>query len=523
LKEALDNARTLENVFSSLHILQVGGTVLDPPVRIDPQDPDLSGRYRDISADRWPYLAASRGGFNVAGLFTNGVNSDALNCALTTLQYSEGQGKAVADKIDGMRSEGKSDSDVQGYLGGLSAKDQRNYEIYNTLRFIHQFDKGPDSLDKDGDFGVISREDLTNWAEGLDNGQGQGEKAVVRLHVILGLTNYFANPPSHALVPDAGVPDAGPKIVVSTVPTETPPSPPTPPPAPAAPTGSGMPDWLKYVIGGGVGAALMGLYRYFSRNTPPQKAHPDAKAAIRRDMNEDEGIPKPKEEKKPRVVSDTTAPKAAPEKTGPKVVKTVIADDIAGALSEIDRNASPAGGARLSGAPSIDGVSPENVIINGTSAEPVAGVTPTVVRAQIALHYRHFLSQAAREALAAGRPLPADGELVASAFTREVQELTDRVIAEYHRMATTEPEALREMWTTQREDGRPIVRRGAPQRMIMSVVGDYISAESLRAGSPFEGGVGTEVRREAERRAGETDFFEKGMKEILKDPARLGR
>lgn len=226
----------------------------------------------------------------------------------------------------------------------------------------------------------------------------------------------------------------------------------------------------------------------------------------------------------PRVVKDTTgAAPAAASKPAVGTKTVAVPDDIASALSEIGENASPAGGTRPSGAPSIDGVTPENVIINGTSAEAVAGITPTVVRAQIVLHYRHFLSQAAREALAAGRTLPADGEVVNSAFAREVQELTDRVIAEYHRMATTEPEALREMWTTQRDDGRPIVRRGAPQRLIMSVVGDYISAEASRAGSPFEGGVGTEVRREAERRAGETDFFEKGMREVLRDPALLGR
>jgi hypothetical protein len=57
----------------------------------------------------------------------------------------------------------------------------------------------------------------------------------------------------------------------------------------------------------------------------------------------------------------------------------------------------------------------------------------------------------------------------------------------------------------------------------MSVVSDYISTEAARSGSPFEGGFGTEVRREAERRAGETDYFERGMREVLRDPVRLGR
>jgi hypothetical protein len=57
----------------------------------------------------------------------------------------------------------------------------------------------------------------------------------------------------------------------------------------------------------------------------------------------------------------------------------------------------------------------------------------------------------------------------------------------------------------------------------MSACGEFIAADAARAQSPFAGGAGAQIRTEAERRAGETDFFEKGMKEILKDPVRLGR
>jgi hypothetical protein len=165
-------------------------------------------------------------------------------------------------------------------------------------------------------------------------------------------------------------------------------------------------------------------------------------------------------------------------------------------------------------------VTSDNVIISGPNAEPVSGVDAHVIRAQIVLTYRHFLSQTAREALLAGKELPSGTDLVNSAFAERVTEMVDAVMREYHKMT---PEALSDMWRTQREDRNYIVRRGAPQRLVMSACGDFITADAARSQSPFAGGTGAEIRTEAERRSGETDFFEKGMREILKDPVRLGR
>jgi hypothetical protein len=285
----------------------------------------------------------------------------------------------------------------------------------------------------------------------------------------------------------------------------------------------------------GVGGYLLGLRK--GKNAGPgggsaktvRPSHPDAKAAIRRDLNEDEGIPKPKEEKKPRVVSEKTevkseqpSPKVMNDTTGPKAAKTVaVSDDIAEALKDIDQNKSPAGGSRPSGAPMLSGgVTPENVIIKGDKAEPVAGVDSAVIRSQIVLTYRQFLSQAAREALLSGKELPAGADLVNSAFAERVNEMVDMVTKEYHQMGEAE---LADLWRTQREDRGYITRRGVPQRLLMSACGKFIEADAAKAHSPFSGGAGAEIRSEAEKRAGETDFFERGMKEILKDPVRLGR
>jgi hypothetical protein len=97
-------------------------------------------------------------------------------------------------------------------------------------------------------------------------------------------------------------------------------------------------------------------------------------------------------------------------------------------MSTAVAHVSPAGGARPSGAPLSGGVTPENVIIHGDKGEAVAGVDPAVIRSQIVLTYRHFLSQAARGL--ANKPLPADGEMVHSACGR-LNEMVDAVTSAY--------------------------------------------------------------------------------------------
>lgn len=295
---------------------------------------------------------------------------------------------------------------------------------------------------------------------------------------------------------------------------------------------------MSYGLGGGLGlvALLLGVRAIWRSRQRP--LHPEAKNAIAQQQTEDKPAA-PKAEKGPPAIKGGSGPKPARNDEGPKVVKdttgpvqggskppakvqtVAVADDIAEALMEIDSNKSPAGGTKMPSTPPLTGgVTPENVIISGPNAEPVSGMDPHVIRAQIVLTFRHFLSQTAREALLSGKALPAEADLVNSAFTERVNEMVDAVMREYHKMGQ---DALSEMWQAQREDRGYITRRGAPQRLILSACGEFIEADAVRAQSPFAGGAGAGIRAEAERRAGETDFFEKGMREILKDPARLGR
>ncbi|HSA59195.1 MAG TPA: hypothetical protein VLJ37_05870 [bacterium] len=273
---------------------------------------------------------------------------------------------------------------------------------------------------------------------------------------------------------------------------------------------------ISYGLGSSLGlvALIFGiraLWRGRSRPVPPE----DKPAVIQR-----YGLPQ-HPETKPRVVSDTTETKPAPEKPEPRVVKdtagaktVVVADDIADALKEIDGSKSPADGVRPSGPPVSGDVTEENVIITGDHAAPVSGVDAHVIRSQILLTYRHMMSQAAREALLNGQPLPTDDkELVNSEFMKELTQMVDRVTADYY---SSDPKSLEDMWRTQLDDRGYIVRRGVPQRLLLSSCGRFMEEDAAKAQSPFAGGRGATIRVEAERRAGETDFFEKGMREWMR-------
>ncbi|HSA59187.1 MAG TPA: hypothetical protein VLJ37_05830, partial [bacterium] len=393
---------------------------------------------------------------------------DNLACLFRTTGYDrEKIDKAVKDA----RAKG-GDEAVDSYTNSLRPIHR---SIYNALSLFDDIRK------QYGADGKMDRDEYTKFVE-KEFGATQtdeefaanGQRVVENAHVILGLLNFLTTPAPKepdAKAPDAGAPDpvppvasGGPRVVSSSVPgdagADSAPAPVNPAPAPASPDG-GLPDWLKYVIGAGGAAALYGLYRVFTnRGDAAEPKHPDAKAAVRQQQIEDDGIPS-RREKKPRVVNDTTEAKPAPEKAGPKVVKdttgpaqgeskppaggatVAMADDIAEALKGIDDSKSPAGGARPSGAPAPGGVTPENVIISGPNAEAVSGVDPHVIRAQIVLTYRRFLSQTARDALLGGKDLPAGGDLVNSAFTERVNEMVDAVMREYHKMSQDD---LTDMW-----------------------------------------------------------------------------
>jgi hypothetical protein len=78
-------------------------------------------------------------------------------------------------------------------------------------------------------------------------------------------------------------------------------------------------------------------------------------------------------------------------------------------------------------------------------------------------------------------------------------------------------ESLAELWKTQLDDRGYIIRRGVPQHFLMEVGAEYINEHSKSsASSPFAGGVGAEIRSEAAKTAGETKYFQHGMRELMK-------
>ncbi|HSA59191.1 MAG TPA: hypothetical protein VLJ37_05850 [bacterium] len=519
----LGNVKSLEDAYRALAILRPkNGAGEQPPRLVLPEGYD---------AKEFNYLVGTDSQtFNIAPLYANG--SEKLNCLLKALGYNADR----ARKIDEEAGATKDDQAYEQYMANLTPQDALTYNLYRTLDVVDYFRKdavpGKEEAggNTDGNPDQISTKELDTWAWAASKKDEkeffkQGGDVVARLHALLGIAAYLD---AHPTEPDAGVSDSGPKVVLSTVPSNS-----AAAACPSAPASEKKEEPKNPPSPGGILSLVLGAAALASIVTYAVMKNRGQKTPL--DPTPDAGGSK-KPASKPRVVDDTTeAPKTAAEKTAPRVVsdttgeakapaagaKTVaVADDIASALSEIDRNVSPAGGARPSGAPLSGGVTPENVIIHGDKGEAVSGVDPAVIRSQIVLTYRHFLSQAAREALVSGKPLPADAELVHSAYTERLNEMVDAVTSAYHKMG---PDDLAEMWKMQREDRGYITRRGVPQRLLMSACGEFIDADAARAHSPFAGGMGAEIRTEAERRAGETDFFEKGMREFLKDPARLGR
>jgi len=546
----LGNAKTIEDAYRALGILRPkAGTGEQPPRLVLPEGYD---------AKEFNYLVGTDSQtFNVAPLYAN--NSEQLNCLLKSLGYNAER----ARQIDKDANATKDQKEYDDYLANLTPQEALTYNLYRTLEVVDYFrkdavkGKADSGGNTDGNPDQISTKELDAWAWAVSKQNNeaffkQGGDVVSRLHALAGLATYLATPdePQKTPAPVPPVASGGPRVVSSSVPADAgtdagaPKEPAgegggTPNPTP---TDGGGVNWLTLLVGAGIGAGLVGLYRALvGRGDSSEPKHPDAKTAVRQQQLDDDGIPS-RREKQPRVVNDTTEQKPAQKGDGPRVVKDTTGpaqgggtkpaaggatlaqpDDIATALKDIDDSKSPAGGSRLGGTPPAGDVTPENVIISGPNAEAVSGADPHVIRAQIVLTYRHFLSQTAREALLGGKELPAGGDLVNSAFTERVNVMVDAVMTEYHDMLKNKPTELAEIWKTQLEDRGYITRRGAPQRLLMSACGDFISADAARAQSPFAGGAGAEIRAEAEKRAGETDFFEKGMREILKDPVRLGR
>lgn len=198
--EILNTARTLEDVYQALGVVRQpqGGAGLRPPVRIDPQDPSLNGAYSNIPAASFSYLTPNRSGFSVAALTTaasGSASTTGLSCVLSQLGYTAAQGQGVYTRVQEIRAQtadGEEQAAVDRYLASLPAAEQRNYEIYVTVAFMNQFNEGQ-ALNTDGDASVISRTELSAWANGRPSAiaQAQGEKAVTRIHSLLGLATYL--------------------------------------------------------------------------------------------------------------------------------------------------------------------------------------------------------------------------------------------------------------------------------------------------------------------------------------------
>jgi hypothetical protein len=213
----------------------------------------------------------------------------------------------------------------------------------------------------------------------------------------------------------------------------------------------------------------------------------------------------------------------APAAADPRVAGDVVDPAVAAALGLDPGSRSSVPAALPAAAASTAAITADNVIISGEHAAPVTELNFEVLRLQVALTYRHFLSQAAREALEAGRSLtgnfssiiPTGADLIDNGFTGPVDKIVTKVVAKYEALRTSGE--LNDYWGPERER-RSFVRGGAPQRVILEVGSAYITEEAAHSGSPFEGGVGDRVRSEAERRAGDTEFFERSMREMMRHP-----
>ena len=99
-----------------------------------------------------------------------------------------------------------------------------------------------------------------------------------------------------------------------------------------------------------------------------------------------------------------------------------------------------------------------------------------------------------------------------------INEITDLILNEYFQKngSAEGKETISDHWRIQLEKCGYIVRRGVPQRLLIDVATDYIKEDAPKVNSPFGGGDGAEMIAEAERHAGENDFFERGMRELMK-------
>jgi hypothetical protein len=147
----------------------------------------------------------------------------------------------------------------------------------------------------------------------------------------------------------------------------------------------------------------------------------------------------------------------------------------------------------------------DSPVLRGADARPVDGVSADVVRAQILQRFPRFLSMTAREAMEDGRPLPTSPDLVNSDFAREVEALTNRVMAEYHTRMDADRAGIDRLWEEQARDHGFVVREGVPDSLLREVAADYIAREAARTSSPLRASAPA-LRAAAERSLDAREF-----------------
>ncbi|HEX5038161.1 MAG TPA: hypothetical protein VFX30_13475 [bacterium] len=457
-----------------------------------------------------------------------GYDETSINARVTALRNEHPDDQAAADQA------------VATYLATLPALQQQIYRVVGMISIFQQDYRreggrnvgggnraNPDSPEAANPNIITDYEIQQYAAEALEGGDenpeyvATGGRILNGIHAIMGLMHYVTTPAPVAPPPvDAGT---GPRVVAV-----TPADAGTNAPAVNNNNQGGsdwhLPSWLAPVLGGlGLGTVATYLIMRSRRGTPPTGGNtpPNRNNPPRTDNNpprqDGEGTRADRRSSNPPPPPAARVAAANPNPNPPPAADDIFLDDIDQALAEAKGSQSP-GVARVAGGSPAALVSPENVIIKGATAEPVSGVTEDVIRSQIVLQYREFLSQGAREALQDNGTLPTGNELVNSDFAREVQEITDLVVADYHKRMTTDEgrRALADLWENQRSERGYIVRRGVPSNMLREVAGRYIAEHSSNSGSPFAGGVGAQLRTDAERHAGETEFFERSMPRVLR-------
>jgi hypothetical protein len=124
-------------------------------------------------------------------------------------------------------------------------------------------------------------------------------------------------------------------------------------------------------------------------------------------------------------------------------------------------------------------------VLTAEDAVPVDVVNKDAVRKQVALRYREFLTQAAREAMSRNEPLPAEPALTQSQYKGKVDAIVNRIVAEYGLKMQNDRAYIDTRWEEQIKRDGFVVAEGVPETFLRDQVEDFIVEDARRTGSPF--------------------------------------